>query len=167
MTQRTQPTIKPKQLWPIYMQAITCGAIACMLCQLLSILSVCNWDTPWLGFWHAAFFGILVFTCTLIFGFGHMLLIPVLVVFVYHTMKQLRPRTFSPKTLALMFLFSSFSLLFLSVARLLGIFGLTLNGSYFPIPTESAILCVVVSMLPFLFHDAAAHALKTDYEKFH
>ena len=96
-----------------------------------------------------------------------MLLIPVLVVFVYHTVKQLRPKTFSPKTLAMMFLFSSLSLLFVSVARLLGIFGLTLNGAYFPIQTESAILCVVVSMLPTLFHDAAAHALETDYPKFH
>ncbi|MFL2869799.1 MAG: hypothetical protein ACJZ8O_03535 [Pirellulaceae bacterium] len=153
----TKPIFQPpyQQSYGDYTKALVLGAAMGLLCKLLSSITVLQLTAPSRSYFEFFMLLIIAFIFSVSNDCSHIVLTPLVVLFVYHAVKEVCRRTFSPQFLAWLFLASTLPLIFASLNRVLTAPLATLNDLRPLIPAATADLCVITAMLPALFFDAA------------
>ena len=138
-----------------YAKAIVLGAAMGALCQLISAIMLFQTAAPSYSYLDTFLFQIAIFVFTVWMDCSHIVFTPLVVIFVYHTAKELCRGRFSPQRLAWLFLASTVPLIFMSLDRVFSAQSATLSDWEPFFPAATADLCVITAMLPILFADAA------------
>lgn len=138
-----------------YAKAIVLGAAMGALCQLVFAVMLFHTAAPSYNFLDTFLFQIAIFVFAVWMDGSHIVFTPLVVIFVYHTAKEICRGKFSPQRLAWLFLASTVPLIVMSLDRASSAQGASLSDWEPFFPAATADLCVITAMLPILFADAA------------
>lgn len=137
-----------------YAKAIVIGVATGALCQLVFAIMLLQDATQTYSYLESFLVILGAFVFAVRMDCSHIVFTPLIVIFVYHTARELCRSKFSPQRLAWLFLASTVPLIFKSLDRAFAAQGATYRDREPFFHAATADLCVITAMLPILFADA-------------